>query len=62
MSPEVLAIDRAIAEAARARNALDNNPGHRAALARGQIDASIMALGQARQFLLAGSSGLMSKV
>lgn len=62
MSPEILAIDRAIAEATRARNALDGNPGHRAALARGQIDASIMALGQARQFLLAGSSGLMSKV
>lgn len=61
MNPEILAIDRAIAEAAKARAQLDGNPGHRAALARGQIDASIMALGQAKQFLLAGSSGVMSK-
>jgi hypothetical protein len=60
MNLDVAAIDRAIAEASMARARLDANPGHRAAQARGQIDASILALTNARNFLLAGASGVVS--
>lgn len=62
MNLEIHAIDRAIAEAAKARAALDSKPGHRAAMARGQVDASILALTKAKQFLLAGSSSVLPKL
>ncbi len=58
MGPEILAVDEAIKKAEEALRMLGNNPGAKAAQARGSIAGSIHGLKEARKFLLASSSGM----